>query len=110
MRTRVLLVGMPKLLRDLVKEILMSQSDITVVGELTELDARLIASLDNSRAAAVIVGSSQAEVPEVFCRLLRERPSVRVLAIADDGRQTYLYLPLGELSPTGLLDAVRRDG
>jgi hypothetical protein len=49
-------------------------------------------------------------VPDVFCRLLHERPSVRVLAITDDGRETYLYLPLGELSPAGLLDAVRRDG
>jgi hypothetical protein len=107
MRTRVLLVAMPKMLSDIVTEILTTQPDLDVVGERAGFDTQVCASIDQVRAAAVIVGTTRLEAPEVFCRLIRERLDTRLLAILDDGRDAYLYLPLGELSPARLINAVR---
>ena len=92
---------------DLVTEILMAQPDKEVIGERSEFDAQLLASIEHVHAA-LIVGTSPLE-PEVACRLIRERLDTRLLAVMDDDQDACLCVPPGQLSPARLLDAVRRD-
>jgi len=90
-----------------VTEILMAQPDREVIGERSEFDGQLLASIEHVHAA-LIVGTSPLE-PEVACRLIRERLDTRLLAVMDDDQDACLYVPPGQLSPARLLDAVRRD-
>jgi hypothetical protein len=69
--------------------------------------ADVAAAVDRERAGFVIVWSAQPELPRVFRRLLDQRPLTKMLAVAADGRENSLYLPLGQLSPAELAKAVR---
>jgi DNA-binding NarL/FixJ family response regulator len=113
--TRVLLLGMPRMLRDLINAVLAAEPDMQVVGELTEEDASLPA-LTEAGADVVIVGLHGSEVPYVCRQLLDSRPSARILGLSSEGRDAYQYrneprlVALGEVSQSMLLDTIRQWG
>ena len=118
---RVVLVGMPGMLRDLVREIAEAEPGVAIVAEVAERrDAPLI--IRDVRADFVILGldegadASAGEVSEDVSDLLTGNPGLAVLGITSDGKRAYLYemrphlVPLGELSPAVLIDVIRGRG
>ena len=99
---------MPRMLREIVDDAL-SHSDVRLVDE--QSDGSLIDAVDRSGAKFVIV-SSESVGPVEVCRLLEERPHVKVFAIADGGRDGCLYelrpnlVLVGELSPESVVQTV----
>lgn len=103
---RVVLVGMPAMLRQILRE---------VVGRTAGLDA--VAALPRQRLGSLavlalepdvlITGADEATEDEIVA-LLRPRWPARVLTLAPDGRSGVLHelvprrIPFGELSPTAL--------
>jgi DNA-binding NarL/FixJ family response regulator len=112
-RTRILVAGMPRMLRDIVGSLLTAHDDFEVVAEFTDA-SELCSAVERTAADVVILGLEDSELPDVGCQLLWERPSTKVLGIAADGRKAFLYelrphrIPLGEVSPDSLVDAVRK--
>ena len=111
-RIRILLVDMPRMLREIVNQSVSAQPDMEVVAEHAA-HASMLSAARRSRANVVIVGDDGAEIDERCERLALRHPDVGVLALSVDGRQTVLYelrpyrVPLGELSPQQLVDAIR---
>lgn len=109
---KVLLVGMSAMLRDLVKAILATESTVKVIGELEEPGSYKRES--GIEADAVVLGLSDSELPDFGRRLLTAHPDTKFLGISSDGRKGFLYelrphaIPLGELSPTVLVNALVR--
>ena len=107
---RVVLVDMPRLLREIVTSI--ASSDLCIVRQYDD-PVDLVAAVDRDAAQVVITGAEAHEPREVE-RLLAERPAVKVFGITADGSSTTLHelMPrrhaLGELSVDRLDDAVRR--
>ena len=107
--TCIAFIDMPRMLREIVDEAL-SKRDVHLVDE-TRNGGGLTGAVDRSGAAFVIV-SSESVGPAEVCRLLAERPSVKVFAIAHDGREGCLYeqrpnlVLVGELSPANLVETV----
>ena len=104
---RVLLVNMPRLLREIVREVIATEPDLQVIDELTGGHLELAAVLDSVVADVVILGTESRESGELFLRLLWMRPTLRFVVIAKDGKAGFVCTPSGELSPHGLLEAVR---
>ncbi len=110
-RTRVVLVGMPLMLRDIVNEVLASEPDLEVVGEFPDA-TELTAAVEQTDAAVVVAGEAAADLPSIRA-LLAARPRVSVLAIARNAREGVVYrltptrVPIGDVSPETLLQAVR---
>jgi DNA-binding NarL/FixJ family response regulator len=106
-RTRIVLIDMPRLLREIVKQ---ATSEFDVVAEY-DGPADLTRAVDEHRAQIVIAGADAADV-QAFERLVVLRPHVKVLGISADGRSTTLVelaprrKELGELSPDRLRAAV----
>jgi len=111
-RTRILLVEMPRMLCDIITDVVGSQPDMVVVGELPER-ADLIPAVDRTQADVVVLGLRDSELPDDCTPLFDAHPRSRLLGVAADGRRAFLYemrpqrTPLGEVSPQGLLDAIR---
>jgi len=111
-RIRILLIDMPRMLREIVGETVSAQPDMEVVAEHT-YHASMLSAAITSRAQAVVVGSDGDEVEGLCERLALQRPDLSVLAVSADGRQTVVHelrphrVPLGELSPQQLVDAIR---
>ncbi len=76
--TRVLLVGLPRITRDMVREMLESRSDVEIVGETAE--DGLAESVGRVRPDVVIIGAEEPALPAAAAALLDER-ALRVLAI-----------------------------
>lgn len=108
--TRIAFVDMPRMLREIVDEAFSKRRDVHMIDE-TRDSGGLVGAVDRSDASLVIV-SSESVGPAEVCRLLTDRPRVRVFAIADGGRDGCLYeqrpnlLLVDELSPANLVETV----
>jgi DNA-binding NarL/FixJ family response regulator len=110
LRTRIAFVDLPRILREIIDDALSKRRDVHLVDE-TRDGGGLVGAVDRSDAALVIV-SSETVGPAEVCRLLADRPRVKVFAIADGGRDGCLYeqrpnlVLVDELSPSNLVQTV----
>ena len=108
--TCIAFIDMPRMLREIVDEALSTRRDVRIVDETRDGDG-LVAAVDRSEAAFVVVSAERVGPTEV-CRLLAQRPRVKVFAIADGGRDGCLYeqrpnlVLVNELSPANLVQAM----
>jgi DNA-binding NarL/FixJ family response regulator len=113
-RTRILLAGMPPLLRDIVEDAVAKQPDMDVLGHFSEGDD-LAQSLKEVAVDVVIVGARQPDDFALADQCLRASPRVRVLVIANSGRNATMYemrphrVSLGDVSPEMLVAAIRAE-
>jgi hypothetical protein len=111
-QTCIAFIDMPRLLREIVDDALSTGHDVRLVDE-SGRDG-LVGAVDRSGAGFVIV-SSECVGPAEVCRLLEERPRVKVFAIADGGRDGCLYelrpnlVLVGDLAPQSLVQTVLGD-
>jgi DNA-binding NarL/FixJ family response regulator len=110
--TRVVLIDMNKVLRQLVRGILETDSSVQVVAELPDT-VPLEDAVAATDARVVIFGTEASELSAEATELLSRRPRVRLLTVTRNARRTSLYVlkphreDLGEVSASALLDAVK---
>ena len=108
----IVLLGMPGMLRQILREIAAGEPGLVVVAELpnAELDSPGILA---AGADVVVAGADLASEQAVTRLLCRPRP-VQVLGISADGHDAFLYemrphrVLLGELSPATLVNVLSR--
>jgi DNA-binding NarL/FixJ family response regulator len=110
-RTRIVLIDMSPLLREIVRETLACEPDLDVVAEHeAAVDVREVVERD--RADFVIVGSDADAADGVRSVVSADR-GVRALELHSDGKESVLYelrphrVSLGEISPAALLRTIR---
>jgi DNA-binding NarL/FixJ family response regulator len=110
-RTRIVLIDMSPLLREIVRETLAREPDLDVVAE-HEAGVDVREAVEGQHADFVIVGSD-ASADEAVRSLVGADLGVRALELRADGRESVLYelrphrVPLGEISPDTLLQTIR---
>lgn len=106
---RVLVLNMPTLLSDLISGAMANHSDIEILHEVD------LAPLESKRESpdVVIVGRAESHGDYAASVLLARWPQSLVVAIASGGRGVLMYelkpmkMPVGDLSPNELVDAIR---
>jgi hypothetical protein len=102
---------MAPMLVDIVANIVAAQPDMDIVSGV-EGETNLLKAATCSNADVVIL-SRKFPVESEYDELLYSRSHLKVIEITGNGRDGSLYelrphrVPLGEMSPTGLLDAIR---
>jgi DNA-binding NarL/FixJ family response regulator len=110
-RTRIVLIDMSPLLREIVRETVAREPDLDVVAE-HDAGADLRAAVERDGADFVIVGS-EATAHAAVHSLVAADIGVRALELQSDGKESVLYelrphrVPLGEISPETLLRTIR---
>lgn len=109
-RTRILLTGLPPMLREIVRDAVTAEPDMEVIGEFDDGTAFLRALA----AADVVIGGTRdldgAAFPD---ELLSAWPHVKVVMVTISGAAAAIFelqphtKPLGDVSPGGLVDAIR---
>jgi hypothetical protein len=106
------LIGMPRILRDVITTIVADQPDMEIVGEVPENAD--VSEVDALGASFLTVGLDPSGVlPPTAGRLLSDRNAVPMLGLSAEGRHGYLYelrphrQPIGEVSPDVLLSTIR---
>lgn len=109
-KIRVVLAAMPGMLRDIVRDAVVSQPDMRIVGDFGE-GHRFLEALEGADVA--IIGARQAEDSAVASRMLAASPRIRVVVVATNGRRAVLWemrpykVALHDVSPQALVTAVR---
>ncbi|HWC85625.1 MAG TPA: hypothetical protein VG388_03735 [Solirubrobacteraceae bacterium] len=110
--TRIVLMNMPPLFRDIVRETVLREPGLDVVAELPG-DADLRATLAHVHAEFVIIG---AHAPDgTAASVVATQRVLRALEVDDDGHSVLHELVpsrigVEELSPDGLLRMIREAG
>lgn len=111
-RIRVLLGTMPQMLREMIRSAIDDANDMSVVGSI-EPGADVTSSLARTDADVLVVSVHDALAAATVAPILYSRPRLTVLAIGANGRDTVLHelrphqLALGDVSASGLLEAIR---
>jgi AmiR/NasT family two-component response regulator len=111
---RVLMANQPKLMRELLVEVLTEESWVQIVGEVAhEAEIRELV-LKTSPDLLVVTAEKPGKRPVICDQLLREFPALRIIAIADKGNYTVCYwasldIHADNIEPSeqGFLSAVR---
>lgn len=104
-------MGLPRMLRDLVKALFADRHEVEVVAEVDRLDD-VLPALAETEANVVLVAVREETLTLAQSRLLDAPPHVRVLTIRDEGRTGDLYridavrASVEELSAETLLGAI----
>jgi hypothetical protein len=111
---RVLLGGLPGILRDILEETFASQSDVMlVVEDRGDPGASLRNAVDVHAPDVVIVGVDRQDWVGDYLELFRDHPLLRILAIRNDGRGAVMHelsirrYRVTDLTPPAILAAVR---
>jgi DNA-binding NarL/FixJ family response regulator len=111
-RIRILLAGMPRMLLDMITDIVALHADMMVAGKMQD-SADIVAAARKARADVVILNEPAIGLSEDHQALLYSRPRIGVLSITSDGRQFSLHklhpvrTALGEVSPGSLVRAIQ---
>ena len=109
-RTRIVLIDMAPLLREIVREAIVREPDLELVAEHDEIDVRAAVELDDPDF--IIVGEDAAADQDVRS-LVGVGRGLRALEVQSDGRESVLYelrphrISLGEISSDTLVRAIR---
>lgn len=103
---------MPGMLGDIVRETIRGQPDMEIVATVPNLES-VDEAMRTTAIEVLVVGTDAPRATAPFRSLLQARPGLKILAVASDGGDLVLHElrpraePLGEVSPTDLLQAIR---
>jgi chemotaxis response regulator CheB len=114
---RVVVANRPRLMRELVLEIISEQPDIKIVAEIQNED-EIIGIVDGAQPDVLIVALDSSDQRPQFCdTLLRRYPEMTVLGLAPErNRSTLFWVSFDihespvEASEAGILSTLRRGG
>jgi DNA-binding NarL/FixJ family response regulator len=111
-RTRIVLVDMPPLLREIVRDTLAREPDLDVVAE-HEADVDVRGAVGETDVDFLIVGAEATTARMGVASLVGAQRGIRAIEVQSDGRESVLYelrphrVSLGEMSPETLLRTIR---
>jgi DNA-binding NarL/FixJ family response regulator len=111
-RIHILLACMPRMLLDMVTDIVAAHPEMTIVGKIQE-NADICTAAKRAKADIVILSETVGRQGQDYLELLHSRPHLKVLSIMNDGHRFFLHelrpfrAALGEISPESLLQAIR---
>ena len=101
--TRILLVALPRMLEEIVSHVLSSQRGLEVAGTMRTVD-QLPRKVARARPDVVVLGGDD---PPLAAELLQQSPRMKVLAVAEEGRDSWLYSLTPERTRLGALSSAR---
>lgn len=112
--TRILIAGIPQILRELIERAVAAQPDMEVVGSSAD-DTRLAETLAEVDADVVIVGTADHDLTPPAKDILARRARLKVIGIADADGEVFLWRlrpersPVRAVKPSEIVAAIRDD-
>jgi DNA-binding NarL/FixJ family response regulator len=110
---KILISSRPKLLSDVIRNLVEHQSDMEITGEVVD-PIQLLKIARQTLVDAVIITPLKANgEPKICQQLLAEHPGIKIIAITEKGEAARLYqfgVPMrrmSEPSEHSILDAIR---
>ena len=106
MPIRVLLWQAPKMLHGIIGPMIKRETDLEDITPAAS-DLTLLDVIEKHMPDVVVTSIRANGVDDTYSELLLVQPHLKVLAVRAEGRPVLQYKSLGDLSPEGLLTAIR---
>ena len=90
-KIRVLLASRPKMLSDVVRNMIARQPDMEVVGEVLDPVELFFAAKAKSVDVVIVTPLDWEEEPSICRHLLAEHPQLKILTLPSNGEAAFLY-------------------
>jgi DNA-binding NarL/FixJ family response regulator len=90
-KIKVLLASQPKLLSDVIRNLIARQLDMEIIGEVTDPLKLLITTADKFADAVIITPLKANGEPRLCSRLLAAHPALKIITLDIDTDTAYLY-------------------
>jgi DNA-binding NarL/FixJ family response regulator len=113
LRIGILLGVMPRMLHDVVRDVLRGEEDLRIVAESVEVDV-VAEHVERERPDVVVLAAQSGSPPAVCAELLSRFPRLTVVTLEDRGERASIYTQrpirfrIDELSGPRLVTAIRR--
>ena len=113
-KIRVLLSSRPKLLSEVIRNLIERQPDMEMAGEVLDPLQLLSASGQTPVNAIIITPLNANGEPKICQQLLKAHPRLKIVTLSDKGEAAYLYqsgvsrLCINEPSGPSILGAIRQ--
>ena len=111
-KIKILLANRPRMVREVVRELIEREEDMEVVGEVLDpLD--LLLAVRETEADAVVMALKGSEEPGLCSHLLAEYPDLTIVGVASGGESAFIEQrtpqrqEIPEPSKANILDALR---
>jgi DNA-binding NarL/FixJ family response regulator len=112
-KIKVLLASRPKMLSDVVRNMVERQSDMQVVGEVLDPIELLLAARATKVNVVIVTPLDSGEEPKICSHLLAEHPQLKIVTLTVKGEAAFFYESgshkkrIDEPSEQSILGAIR---
>ncbi len=116
---KVILASRPKILSDVIRNLIDCQPDMQVVGEVLDPIELLIAVMATPVDAVIVTPLASTGDPKICHHLLAERPRLKIIALSEEGDAAFLYEsksrkkridePSGQLILSAIRESINRN-
>ena len=90
-KIKVMLSSRPKMLSDVIRNIIKRQPDMILVGEVIDPIKLLFASRETAVDVVIVTPLKTDGVPRICSHLLAEHPHLKILTLSETGKSGFLY-------------------
>jgi DNA-binding NarL/FixJ family response regulator len=89
-----MLASRPKMLSDVIQNIIKRQPDMIMIGEVVDPIKLLFATMETAVDVVIVTPLKSNGEPKICSHLLSEHPKLKVVTLSSDGESAYLYQSL----------------
>ena len=90
-KIKVMLASRPKMISDVIRNIIERQPDMMMVGEVIDPIRLLYATKETSVDVVIVTPLNSNGEPKICSHLLAEHPTLKVVTLSAKGEAAYLY-------------------
>jgi DNA-binding NarL/FixJ family response regulator len=90
-KIKVMLASRPKMLSDVIQNIIERQPDMILIGEVVDPIKLLFATREKAVDVVIVTPLKSNGEPKICSHLLAEHPQLKVLTLSSEGEIAYLY-------------------
>lgn len=113
-KIKVMLASRPKMLSDVIQNIIRRQPDMIMIGDVVDPIRLLFVTRETAVDVVIVTPLKSNGEPKICSHLLAEHPHLKVVTLSSEGEKAYLYqsavprLCIDEPCGTTILDAIRK--
>jgi DNA-binding NarL/FixJ family response regulator len=113
-KIKIMLASRPKMISDVIRNIIERQSDMALVGDVVDPIKLLFATTKKAVDVVIVVPLKANGEPKICSHLLTEHPQLKIITLTAKGEVAHLYqsgmskICINEPSADAIIDIIRK--
>jgi DNA-binding NarL/FixJ family response regulator len=90
-KIKIMLASRPEMISDVIRNIVESQLDMVLIGEVVDPIRLIYATRDTEVDAIIVTPMNTNGIPRICSHLLAEHPNLKIIVLLAEGKTAFLY-------------------